>query len=131
MTSTAEWELVPGKGFGFISLGEARDSVRNRLGPYKTFERVAGASPTDHFERQGLHVKYDDAGKVAFIEVGAPGDPTIEGVRVVGRRLADVARELSEKNLSIAEEHGLPALPEWNVRLFAPAGTVESLSIRS
>jgi hypothetical protein len=83
------WPIIRSVGFETLRLGDERSDVQTRFGEFRTFRRGAATHDTDQFfpsSGGGLMVTYDATGRVEFIELAEPFNPTIEGVRLMGRQ---------------------------------------------
>jgi hypothetical protein len=126
---TDDWTIIDSGGGEQLKLGEERAVVRARLGDFRVFRRTADAPETDHFVDRGLQVTYDAEERVEFIEVTAPANPVLNGVRLLQRPIADVASDLRARGIACHEERGGAYLPAYRIGLFAIGGIVEGVAI--
>ncbi len=128
------WPIIPSVGFETLRLGDKRSDVQARFGEFRTFRRGASARDTDQFfpsSGGGLMVTYDATARVEFIELAEPFNPTIEGVRLMGRQADEVARDLRSKNIEPGEyeRHEGFTVVGWSVALWMPMAEVEGVGI--
>jgi hypothetical protein len=123
------WELLDRHGFEGLRLDDERALVRERLGAYRTFRRTPGSRETDQFPDAGVLVTYGEDDRVTFVELTAPSTPSVRGVALLGRPLANTIRELRDSGLGIVEDADGAVLEGWGVGLYAPTGTVEGVSL--
>jgi hypothetical protein len=105
--------------------GQKRASVRAARGaPDTAFRRGADATLTDmyvtdvdgHEDGDGFFefLEYDDADVLHAIEVASPAPVTLDGIRLLGRRAAEVVAELRRAGHEVVEQEAdgwaLPAL---------------------
>lgn len=123
-----EWELLDQSGPAGLRIGESIIAVRDRLGTYRTFRRAGERRDTDQFDEVGALVTYGEHGAVEFVELVAPSDPTICGVKLVQRELGRVCDELSRVSVSVRLDADGAELADWKVSMYAPDGVVEAVS---
>ena len=117
-------------GFNDLQLGDERAAVRARLGRFRVFRRTPDAPETDHFLDYGVQVTYDSEARTEFIEVMAPADPALNGVRLLQRPIADVVAGLRTQGVECFEEdEGGAYVPEAGVGPFVDGGVVETASV--
>jgi hypothetical protein len=125
----ATWVIDGSTGFEQLRLREDRAAVRARFGEFQVFRRTPEAPATDYFVASGIQVTYDDEGRVEFIEVMTPADPSLRGCRLLGRPTEDVVADLRVRGVECVEARDGAYLPGWRVGLFASDGIVEGVSI--
>ena len=127
----------PGNGDGVrvqlagIRLGASSMDVRRVLGePDRRFHRAQSPRPTEVWEDRGVFVTYDAREQVALVEV-AEGDPTVSGVHVMRRPLADAIADLAEADVVFEpDDHGAGGrIVGWGVALYVEVGIVKAVSI--
>ncbi len=96
-----QWQVVPFVGMNELKFGMARAQVRAMLpSSFKSFRKGPAAfNDTDSYEELGFHLYYDRNDNLEFIEAFSPCDIRFEGMRFLGRTLADVMADAKERNL--------------------------------
>ena len=123
------WELLDSRGFEHLKLGDDRASIRARFGLYRTVRRW-GTTETDQFLDLGFIVQYTTDDLASFIELSGPVLPTLKGIPLIGRPVAEVVEELrmGGMSISVVDEERL-RINEWEVGIYAPDGIVEAMSV--
>jgi hypothetical protein len=93
----SDFEIVPFAGLGDVKFGMSPQEVRHLMGTsFKSFKRTPQATfPADVYATVGLFFYYDSAGALEAIEFAAPANPTVNGIELLGRELAELVSELS------------------------------------
>jgi hypothetical protein len=122
-------EIIPFTSVGLLTFGETREILQAQLGTsFSTFQKVAGENETDSYDNLGLHLYYDNADRLEFVEAFLPADVTFRGIAFLGRHLEQLVLEL--RSLGFA-----PTVSDVGVRfegvgiaLAAPYGLVEGVA---
>jgi predicted component of type VI protein secretion system len=86
-------EIRPFEAVGSLLFGDVRSAVREKLGmEYSSFSKTTGDEPTDAYDSLGLHLYYDEDGRLEFVEAFIPAVITMDGITFLGRQVADVVR---------------------------------------
>ena len=105
-----DMEIVDRRGFSWLRIGDDRETVRARLGTFRTFRRGQGtvlesSFETDQFAGPPLvMVTYDSSDRASLIEVVHPAPVRLSGVQLLDRVLADVTAELVEAGLRVVQD---------------------------
>jgi len=88
-------EIVPFKSIGTLSFGDSRKVARAKLAStFSTFEKVPGETETDSFDDLGLHLYYDDEGRLEFVEAFDPAKVVFRGISFLGREMGAVTKAM-------------------------------------
>src|SRR5262245_7451219 len=89
--------ILPFKSIGGLHFGERRVDLRQRLGErFTSFKKDVGENETDAYDELGVHLYFDDDDSLEYVETFAPATPTLDGIKLVGRILEDVRKDLEE-----------------------------------
>ena len=124
-------QIFPNRGLGELMFGQNRDDVRSQLGPdYVAFKKTPGASRlTDAYNRLGLHLYYDEADRLNFIEAFPPSHPTIDEVNLLGGNARSLLQKMEQRGHAGRVEGDSWFFDDIGVALYAPGGSVEGVSI--
>lgn len=123
------WTLVRGSGFEGCPLGASREQVERALGTADaTFRRVPSGPLVHDFQRHGAQVTFDESGRVAFVEVYEPADPSLHGIALLGRAEEDVCDDLRAAGIEVVTADAGFILPGWGVGLFVEGSVVTAVS---
>jgi len=125
MTVQTTWVIDGSTGFEQLRIGDDRSAVRARFGDFQVFRRTPEAPETDHFVASGIQVTYDDEGRVEFIEVMTPADPSLRGSCLLGRPTEDVIADLRVRGVECVEERDGAYLPGLRVDCSRSAGLLK------
>lgn len=105
-----ELVIVGGRGIGLVMIGLPMADVRGMLGqPTKQFRKALGSPKlTDAYEALGVHVYYDDADRVEFVESFAVEGVVhlLEGLSVFDTSVTTLMAVVSKKGAVRSEEDG-------------------------
>lgn len=92
--------VKPFERIGIVPLGIDRSRARELArGNFDAFE-----CHIDAFDELGVHCHYDQSDHVEFIEAFDHGDFEIDGVKVLGRLLADVLADLRTRGFRFDDQ---------------------------
>ncbi len=125
-----DWELSA-RGLPWIRIGDAQVDVRATNDGYITFNRAKGERTTDHLVDRGILVTYGSDGRVEFLECVRPARPHVNGFELLGRPIEDVRLDLNAHGLKLAEDSKVlgGVVHELGLRIYAPAGVIESVAV--
>lgn len=122
-------EIVPFQSIGILSFGDSRKVSRDKVGmAFSTFVKDVGNNETDAFDECGLHLYYDDQGRLEFVEAFTPAEVTFCGIRFLGRKLSQVIDEMRRIGYRASEGNGGIDFAEAGIALTAPSGIVEGIA---
>ncbi|MBF6204807.1 hypothetical protein IU483_11845 [Streptomyces gardneri] len=87
--------VLAGQGLDVARLGEHRDALRARLGPFDVVPRSRDHPSDDYFEGLGLRLAYNASLHLELIMMGRLVDARFEGVYLLGRGWRDVVTDLA------------------------------------
>ena len=128
MTVTA-MEIGPFSSMGVLSFGDTRQIARSKLASvFSTFRKDTGENETDSFDGLGIHLYYDNEGKLEFIEAFPPADVSFRGIRFLGRDIGSVVTDMEAigfvaTNADIGVDFG-----DAGIALTSPTGMVEGVA---
>src|SRR5262245_58298124 len=68
-------EIIPFQSIGTLSFGDSRKVARAKLAStFSTFQKGDGPTETDAFDDLGLHLYYDEEGRLEFVEAFDPAE---------------------------------------------------------
>lgn len=95
---------------------------------YSTFAKDVGENETDSFDDLGLHLYYDDEGRLEFVEAFRPADITFRGIRFLGRSLSTVIRDMNAIGFDeVGADVGVD-FPDAGIALTAPSDLIEGIA---
>ena len=113
-------EIVPFESVGELRFGDTRDLARRKLAsPFTGFHKDVGEEPTDSFDGLGLHIYYDKAGLIEFVEAFTPAEITCCGVRFLGRFVDEIAADMRRLGHELQEGDVGPDFPTAGIALTA------------
>jgi hypothetical protein len=122
-------EIVPFKSVGRLAFGDARSTVREKLiTMFTTFAKIEGATETDSFDDLGLHLYYDDAGILEFIETFIPANITFREISFLGRDVHEVIKDMAAIGYDSTDADVGVDFPDAGIALTAPSGIVEGIA---
>jgi hypothetical protein len=122
----AAMEVIPFISIGLLTFGDSRQVAREKLASmFSTFAKVAGANETDAFDELGLHLYYDRAGQLEFVEAFAPANVVFRGVSFLGRDLESVTSDMKALGFDPTGTDVGIDFPDAGVALTAPSGIIE------
>jgi len=122
-------EVIPFCSVGVLSFGDERQIVRQNLASnFSTFKKVYGEAETDSFDTLGLHLYYDDAGRLEFVEAFAPAEVTFRGVRFIGRDVETVIAEMKAIGFESTDADVGVDFPDAGLALTATEGVLEGIA---
>lgn len=122
-------EIVPFRSIGPLSFGDPRDVARTKFASmFSTFEKVAGATETDSFDDLGLHLYYDDEGRLEFVEAFDPAEVVFRGISFLGRELTAVTRAMQALGFAATPTDVGVRFDQAGIALTASAGDVEGVA---
>ena len=90
------WHINSFNSVGPLKFGQSRADVRAALGPdFRVFRKTESENETDAYNSIGVHVYYDGAHKVEFIEAFSPAELEFNGIFLLGRHIDEVVGELA------------------------------------
>jgi hypothetical protein len=123
-------EITPFEGVGTIRFGDSRQQVRNSINHrYESFRKDVGEDETDAFDEIGVHVYYDDQGRVEFIEAFSPASLTLHGLPLMGRPIGDVEDELRALGYSSRQTDVGLEYTDAGIALTAAEGIIEGVGV--
>ena len=122
-------EITPFCSVGVLAFGDVRKDARAKLNAeYSTFIKDVGENETDSFDDNGLHLYYDDEGRLEFVEAFHPADISFQGVRFLGRDVSAVTRDMNAIGFrEVGADVGID-FPDAGIALTAPSGVVEGVA---
>jgi hypothetical protein len=122
-------EIRPFEGVGSLCFGDLRSSAREKLGKeYSIFSKTIGDEPTDAYDALGLHLYYDDDGRLEFVEAFTPAAITMNGTTFLGRQVVEVVKELEAKGFeSVGADVGID-FPTAGIAITSPNGIIEGVA---
>ena len=122
-------EIIPFSSVGALAFGDVRMDARAKLNDKcSTFLKDVGENETDSFDDIGLHVYYDDDGRLEFVEAFHPADISFHGVHFLGRDVGAVTRDMNALGFTnIGADVGVD-FPDAGIALTAPSGVVEGVA---
>jgi len=112
-----------------VWFGDERQAARQKLNSeFSTFEKDDGEAETDAFEALGLHLYYDDAGRLEFVEAFDPAEVTFRGVSFLGRNVGAVIAEMRAIGFEPTDGDVGVDFPDAGIALTAPDGVVEGVA---
>jgi hypothetical protein len=122
-------EIIPFASIGLLAFGDSREVARGKLGStFSTFRKVSGANETDSFDDLGLHLYYDDAGHLEFVEAFGAAEVTFRGICFLGRNLESVIADMKSLGFSPTEADVGVDFVEAGIALTAQSGGVEGVA---
>jgi len=122
-------EIIPFTSIGALTFGDTRQTARNKLASsFSTFEKIVGGSETDSFDDLGLHLYFNDADHLEFVEAFDPSVVTFRGLSFLGRDLASVVSDMESLGFSATESDVGVKFNEAGIALTAPSGFVEGVA---
>ncbi len=97
-----EFVIRPYEGYGPIDFGMSRAEIASMFGPPDS--ELEGYLGTKRYiyHQIGLFVDFDDDARVKFVQVGSPGVPVLDGLRLVGPR-AELLATLAERGYELQQ----------------------------
>lgn len=125
------WQVRPFDGLGPLGFGLSRAEIHALLGDgFKTFaKQPASVAVTDAYEDLGLHLYYDSAERLEFIEAFEPTDPIYSGVHLLRSERTLVLQELQESGHMPRFDDGGYFYDELGFALYAPIERIEAVSL--
>ena len=124
-------ELLPFVGLGTMRFGMTRAEARGALGDnYRSFRKVPAAPTlTDAYADLGLHLYYDPADRLEFIEAFKPAQPTFRSIELLAPT-DDVLKRLLQSGAGPARRD-LEAyfFHDHGFALYSPGPDVEGVSV--
>lgn len=114
-----------------VSLGEARDAVRAALGEHRTFRRTPASGEADQFVEAGAMATYSPDGALVMLELVDPAKAVVEGVQLLGEPVDALKEALAAHGVEVVPDEMGAVIPDLEVGLYAPDGTVEGVQIGS
>lgn len=114
-------EVIPGVGLEVARFGEARATLRERLGEFSSFVRSPGDSPTDHFASHGLLLSFNKADRLNFIEATPASGIYFSGVLLCGRPFGEILHDLDDLKIEVDVDDAGCSLPGIGLSLYTPA----------
>ncbi len=122
-------EIIPFKSIGKLSFGDSRDVARAKLAStFSSFEKVTGAMATDAFDDLGLHLYYDEQGRLEFVEAFEPAAVDFRGISFLTRDLSGVVKAMKALGFAATETDVGIAFERAGIALTAPSGVVEGIA---
>lgn len=123
-------EIVPFESVGSLRFGDLRSTIRERLGtPCTSFFKGSDSTmATDVYDDRCLHIYYDDADRLEFVEAFGTADVTFEGLQLLGRNIVAVQEDLVRAGFVTRFEQASLKVAEAGIALFAPGSVVESVA---
>ncbi len=122
-------EVIPFRSVGVLSFGDEREIARQKLGSiFHTFRKGVSGPEADSFDTLGLHLYYDDSGRLEFIEAFAPADVTFRDIRFLGRDVETVIAEMKAIGFESTDSDVGVDFPDAGLALTAPEGVVEGIA---
>lgn len=122
-------EIIPFESVGILSFGDSRAGAREKLSSiFSTFQKDIGENETDSFDELGLHLYYDDAGRLEFIEAFDPAQVVFRGIGFLGRDVDSVRWDMESLGLSPTESDVGLKFGSVGIALTAPSGVVEGVA---
>lgn len=122
-------EIVPFSSIGALTFGDTREDARAKLGAdYSMFAKDGGANETDAFDDSGLHLYYDDAGKLEFVEAFEPAEIVFREIHFLGRDIASVVRDMNAAGFAENYSDVGVKFPEAGIAIFAPSEIIEGVA---
>jgi hypothetical protein len=123
-------EISPFTSIGQLAFGDFRKDVRGKLNEkFSTFLKGTGENETDSFDEIGLHLYYDDEGKLEFVEAFPPAKISFQGVCFLGRDIEAVIPDMKALGFSSAEADVGVDFPDAGIALTSPSGLVEGVAV--
>ena len=124
-------EIRPFEAIGALSFGDLRSIVREKLGKeYSSFSKTTGDDLTDAYDSLGLHLYYDQDGRLEFVEAFAPAVITMNGITFLGRQVADVVHELGMKGLDYVDADVGIDFPAVGIAITSPNGIIDGVAVQ-
>lgn len=112
-----------------LAFGDVRkDAWAKLIGKFSTFLKDAGENETDSFDEIGLHLYYDDDGRLEFVEAFRPADISFQGVRFLGRDVDAVTRDMNALGFASVDADIGVDFPDAGIALTAPSCDVEGVA---
>ena len=122
-------EINPFQSIGVLSFGDSRQVARNKLtSAFSTFVKDVGATETDSFDNLGLHLYYDEAGLLEFVEAFDPADVTFRGISFLGRDVTSVIDDMAAIGFRSTDADVGVDFAVAGIALTAPSGSVEGVA---
>ena len=114
---------------GVLAFGDVRSDARTKLNSdYSTFAKDGDENEIDSFDDTGLHLHYDNDGRLEFVEGFEPVDITFRGIRFLSRDVTSVIRDLSAIGFNETCSDAGVKFPDVGIALYAPSGVVEGVA---
>jgi hypothetical protein len=122
-------DIIPFQSIGILSFGDSRQAARDKLACcFSTFVKDVGANETDSFDERGLHLYFDDEGRLEFVEAFNPAEVTFRGIHFLGRELQSVVEDMIAIGFSPSESDIGVDFADAGIALTAPYGVVEGIA---
>jgi hypothetical protein len=121
-------EIVSYVSVGDLYFGDSRRAVRRKLGAsYSTFRKDVGEPLTDSYDDVGLHIYYDRAGRLQFIEAFEPNVITFREIPFIGEKFRTVLSKMSGAGFGHVETDAGIVFPDAGIVLSIEGKMVESM----
>lgn len=117
-----EYDIRLKLGVGPLKIGERRRLVRNNIMNEFRRETLRDSPETDFYSDAGVRLGYDRNDELEFIEVMAPGKPTLDGIRFLGRKAGLVLEELKARGMEAQYSIGTYDFRRHCMALYCPGG---------
>lgn len=118
-------DIIRFTSIGVLAIGDSRQVAREKLAtPFFTVVKDGVRNEVDAFDDLCLHLYYDDAGGLEFVEAFPPADVTFCGVRFLERGLDAVVSDMRKIGFSPADADEGVHFAEAGIALYAPLGEV-------
>lgn len=122
-------EIIPFRFVGPLAFGDARKDARAKLNARpSTFTKVRGQNETEAFDEIGLHLDFDEEGRLDFVEAFSPADISFRGIRILDRDVSAVAQDMNRLGLQDVRTDVGAKFPEAGIAVYAPSGVVEGVA---
>jgi len=123
-------EITPFSSVGVLAFGDIRNDARSKLNTkFSTFQKDADENETDAFDDIGLHLYYDNDGRLEFIEGFEPVDITFRGISFLNRDVTSVIRDMSAIGFNETRSDAGVKFRDVGIALYAPSGVVEGVAV--
>ena len=126
------WDIaadgVSSKAVNPVRVGDARESVREVLGTFRTVKGPYGPE-VDQFVGHGVQVTYDGESRALEIVLTVPDQARFLGVELLGRPIEAVLTDLRACGLEAVRDVDGALLPTVGVSLYAVEDRVESVTV--
>ena len=121
-----ELEIHPYAGLGAVRFNMTCDQARAAIGiDPQLFEKAPGTIVENY---GGLHLYYDNDGRLEFIEVGLPNQVSFGGIALLNMKIADAVAKLEPLGGPVKRSGSGYDFEQLGLGLFESGGLVKGVS---